>query len=35
MCGDWKNSEGCMEEYLFALDNDHLTVTEINDFLGA
>lgn len=33
MCGDWKNSEGCMEEYLFALDNDHLTVTEINDFL--
>lgn len=33
MCGDWKNSAGCMEEYLFALDSDHLTITEINDFL--
>ena len=33
MCGDWKNSVGCMEEYRFALDSDHLTVTELNDFL--
>ena len=33
MCGDWKNSVGCMEEYLFALDSDHLTVTELNDFV--
>ena len=32
MCGDWKNSVGCMEEYRFALDSDHLTVTELNDF---
>lgn len=33
MCGDWKNSVGCMEEYRFALDSDHLTVTELNDFV--
>ena len=33
MCGDWKNSVGCMEEYRFALDSDHLTISEINDFL--
>ena len=33
MCGDWKNSVGCMEEYRFALDSDHLTITELNDFL--
>ena len=33
MCGDWKNSVRCMEEYLFALNSDHLTVTELNDFL--
>ena len=33
MCGDWKNSVGCMEEYRFALDSDHLTISELNDFL--
>ena len=33
LCDGWENSAGCMAEYRYALDSDHLTISKLNDFL--
>lgn len=34
LCSGGKDSDGCLEEYKFAMDSDHLTITTLQDFLS-